>query len=187
MRVLAGLVVASLLFAATVVAAPDPTKVGRGPPSDGTKGFWFNFTGSANLGRTGETFQVTVNATGDVDLRTNNGNGNGKGFSSRDLDTVVAITYQDDNGTMHVAESFTTTSQVHGTFAPGLAQGLDAFRFNMHTTGRAGPILAFGLHGNTTAADQGSYPLVANGHANVKHDQGAFNYRLDGTGFAEMK
>jgi hypothetical protein len=99
----------------------------------------------------------------------------------------VRITYEDDEGNTHVAEAFTTTSSIHGEYASYLGKGLDGFRFNLKTRGRAGPVNHFGLHGYTTGVEDGTYAATADGHANVKHADGAYNYLVETTGTAEFR
>ncbi|MHB8587201.1 MAG: hypothetical protein ACYDDF_15355 [Thermoplasmatota archaeon] len=159
------------------------------PPSSGTATLYLNLSGVGSLPRnnTGDTFQVTVNVSGPVSLSGNNGQGNGGGFRGTSLSAMVAITYKDANGTIHTAETFTTTVDIHAESSSFAAQGVQGFRFNLNTHGRAGPILAFGLHGNATGSARGNDAVVATGHANVKKQQGADNYLLATSGTAQLR
>lgn len=186
------LVVLTVTIVLSSVAAAMPIAAsaqGHGPPQQTTKTIYLNLTGTASLSRNQSAgpFQVTVNVTGPVTTRGNNGNGNGAGFSGNGLLTHVTITYQDSNGTVHTAQDFNTTASIHATESPYLGQGLTGFRFNLETHGRAGPILHVGLHGNTTGFSNDTYTAVSGGNAVVKTSSGADNYLLALMGTSELR
>ncbi len=189
------LVLLTALALLTVLAptqAAKPDGVGNaaqanGPPGGEVRTLEMELTGTALATRTGEMLEVTIEVTGDVTLKDNNGNGNGKGFSGRGLDAEVTITRVDEDGNNETVESFTREVKIHGMFSSYLGQGLDGFRYNLQTTGKpSAPVNHFGLHGNTTGVENGTYSTLGSGHANIKYDR-ATNYRLDVAGTAELR
>jgi opacity protein-like surface antigen len=186
------LVACALLGSAAAGAAKPASPPGKparalGGPAAQDFQLTMNMTGTATSASTGEAFSVTIRLTGFVTRSTPEGNG---AQERGGLGAHVTIT---DTGGDATVQEFTTDASYHAERASYLGHGLDGWRYNLETRGRAGDLLHFGLHGNVTGTEsedgRTTYLLLGDGPVTLQ-DQGAhraahFQLQTSGTATEE--